>query len=50
MLLEEHAPVKFHNIGYASTLEDVVGATGWLEQAFGVGSPAASAVLYLDDV
>jgi hypothetical protein len=44
MLLEEHAPVKLHNIGYAFIPEDVIRATGWLEQAFGVGSPAASAV------
>lgn len=47
MLLEEPAPVKFHNIGHAFILEDMIRATGRLEQAF---EAVQRLWLYLDDV
>ncbi|KAM0263737.1 hypothetical protein ACHAQJ_001052 [Trichoderma viride] len=39
MLLEEHAPGKFHNVGYAFVKEEVVKTRVWKEGVFEVGGP-----------
>lgn len=39
MLLEEHVPGKFHNLGYAFVAPEVVETEGWKEGIFVVGGP-----------
>lgn len=39
MLVEEHVPGRFHNVGYAFVAEGVVRTGGWKEGVFEVGGP-----------